>query len=156
MSAAPKTPQEHLALAGSLDAQAAEFRKSAELAEAAARLHRAMAGMEEAALTTSRNADTIETQMHVESAGAGRSKGQMDAATLEHPFGKMLVRRKTTVADVAAFLTDHLKRKVPRSTVQAWYKPVSDPSYRPIRRDAAEALKAEYAVPLSAWPRIRE
>ncbi len=73
-----------------------------------------------------------------------------------HPFGKMLERRTTTVGDVAKFLASKLKRKVPRATVQAWYRDVGDPYYRPIRRDAAEALKAEYAVPLSAWPRIRE
>jgi len=107
-------------------------------------------------LTIEHEAATTGTQMHVESASAGRSMGQLTEASRAHPFGKMLDRRKITVADVADYLGKKLKRKVPRSTVQAWYKPLTDPSYRPIRRDAAEALKAEYAVPLAAWPRIRE
>ena len=110
-------------------------------------------------LTIADESGTFQTQMHVESAGAGRSRGQMSKAAREHPFGKMLERRKITVAVVAEFLTtNHPKpgKKVPRSSVQAWYKPTNDPSYRPIKRWAADALKAEYGVPLNAWPRVVE
>jgi hypothetical protein len=100
-------------------------------------------------LTIDPYAGTVQTPMHVESAGAKRSAGQFAAAQSKHPFVAMLTKRKLSVADVAAHLG------VPRSTVQAWYKDATDPSARAIPEDAARGIRDKYGVPLSAWPRIR-
>lgn len=107
-------------------------------------------------LPSAPKASTNEVQMLAESAGAVRSAAQFDDGVKDHPFVRMLIRRKITVADVARDLTAKLKREVKPRTVQAWYKPIEDETYRPIREDAALALKEEpYFVPFSAWPRIR-
>jgi hypothetical protein len=125
-------------------------RKAVALREHARLLREAKAG-----LTIAADAGTIETQMHVESAGAKRSAGQFTAEQLKHPFVAMLVKKKVSVADVAKFLEAELKREVPRSTVQAWYKAEKDASYRAIPEDAARAIRDKYHVPLSAWARVR-
>lgn len=103
-------------------------------------------------------ANTLQAHnMQSESASAGRSLAQVDEAHLEHPFVKMLARRKLAVPDVVTFLDATLRpRTFPRSTVQSWYKDVKDPGYRAIPEDAALLLKAEFGVPLSAWPRVRK
>lgn len=105
--------------------------------------------LERLALTMSRNPATVETHMHVESAGAKRSAGQFTAEQMKHPFVAMLAKRKLTVADVAAAID------VPRSTIQAWYKPVTDAAHRAIPEDSARAIRDRYGVPLSAWARIK-
>jgi hypothetical protein len=96
-----------------------------------------------------------DTQMHVESAGARRSAGQFTAKQAKHGFVAMVIKKRLSVADVAEFLTVALKRTVPRSSVQAWYKPADDPAFRAPPEDAVTALKEKYAVPYSAWARIK-
>lgn len=149
----PKTPAELRAAAALLREKARALRVEAAGLDVTADEFDAWAAK---GLTMDVQSDTIQTQMHVESAGAGRSRGQLDEASLEHPFVKMLVKRKISVADVAAVLSAKLGRTVPRSSLQATYKKPTDPAYRAIKRDVADLLKAEYGVPLSAWPRISE
>jgi hypothetical protein len=108
-----------------------------------------------ASLTIGRDTGTVETQMHVESAGAKRSAGQFTPEQAKHGFVAMLIRRGLDVATVAARLEELLRRKVPRTTVQAWYKDAGDANFRAPPEDAVKALKAEYGVPLSAWPRVK-
>lgn len=67
----------------------------------------------------------------------------------------MLVKRRLTVGIVSARLSVLLGRAVPRNTIQAWYKKPSDPGYRAIPEEAAEAIRIEYGVPRSAWHRVR-
>jgi hypothetical protein len=93
---------------------------------------------------------TLVTQMQYESAGYGRSAAQFDDSSKSHKFVEMLQRKRISVGDVAKFL------KTPRATVQAWYKDPENAAYRAIPRESAEAIKAEYGVPISAWHRIRE
>lgn len=139
--------------AGVLAAQAGGKLHQAEAFEA---LAGARAAVAESRLTIAHKADTIDSQMEAESAGARRSLAQIDPRHEGHKFVAMLKRRKISVGDVALFLERKLKRTVPRSTVTAWYKDPGDPYYRVIPEDAAMALKDEYAVPISAWPSVRQ
>lgn len=89
------------------------------------------------------------------SSNALRSQAQMADEVKEHRLVAAITKRGLTFADVAEALEARLKgRRFPRSTVQSWVKPEGNTSYRAIPQDAADALKALYAVPLSAWPRI--
>jgi hypothetical protein len=83
-----------------------------------------------------------------------RSRARLDKTSRRHPFVAALYERGETVAEAAAWLSTELGRKIPRNTMQSWYRPANDRDYRAIHRDAAEAIKRRYGVPLSAWARI--
>jgi hypothetical protein len=149
----PSTPEELLAAAARLRIEAAVH-----AAEARTKLAKAEAFEETAGktpLTIAPDSDTVQARMHVESAGAKRAAGQFTEAQLKHAFVAMLVRRGLDVGVVARKLEERLKRRVPRSTVQSWYKDPEDPNFRAPREDAVEVLKSEYGVPRSAWARVK-
>ncbi len=130
-------------------------KSSRELAERYQRQGEAMQSGE-GPLYISHKSDTLDSPMEAESSGATRSHAQIDPRHEGHKFVMMLKRRRISVKDVSDFLEAKLRRKVARSSVTAWYKDPEDRDYRPIPEDAAVALKDEYAVPISAWPRIRQ
>lgn len=138
---------------------AAKLKAAAEADERAASLRREAEALVPGILSRLHIADesiTSELHMPVESVSAGRSHAQFEGENAEHPFVKMLVRRGLAVPDIVAALTKRLKREIPRSTVQSWYRELGHVSYRPIPEDAANALKEDFGVSLSAWPRIRK
>lgn len=105
-------------------------------------------------LTSEHEPNTLDDVQPAISSNALRSLGNLADDVRNHKFIKAITKRGVTLAEVADVLTKRLKRKVPRSTVQSWPKPKTDPSYRAIPQDAADALKELYGVPESAWPRI--
>lgn len=105
-------------------------------------------------LTSSYTPNTIPEVTPAPSSNALRSQKQFSEETLKTKFAQVLTKKGVTFAEVVEALEGKLGRTVPRSTVQSWAKPKGDPSYRAIPQDAADALKALYGVPLSAWPRI--
>lgn len=105
-------------------------------------------------LTSEHERNTVEDVNTALSSNALRSQAQIADDAKKHRFVAILAKKGLTFADAAAALEARLKRKFPRSTVQSWPKPPKDPSYRAIPQDAADALKALYGVPLSAWARI--
>lgn len=113
------------------------------------------AAMQGRGLTSEDGPNTVNTPMQAgPSSNALRSSAQLDANS-GHKFVAMLKKRKITVAIVSAYLTQKLRRPVPRNTVQAWYKKADDPGARRIPQDAAEVIRDAYGLPLSAWPNIR-
>lgn len=106
------------------------------------------------ALTIASDNATVNTMNASATSDSLRSRAKLTKAARRHPFIAALVTRNETVAEAAAWLARRLNRKVPRSTVQAWYAPKSSPSYRAIPRDAAEALSEHMGVPVEAWSRI--
>jgi hypothetical protein len=108
-----------------------------------------------AALTPEHRHNTLDPVNPAISSNALRSQARMADDVKKHRLVAALEKKGLTLADVADALEKRLKpRTFPRSTVQSWVKPKESASYRAIPQDAAEALKAMYGVPLSAWPRI--
>lgn len=119
----------------------------------------AISMIESAGALTSETEPTTVTAMTATvaiDANALRSRARMSAETKDHPFIVAVKKRGHKLGAVAAWLETRLKRRVPRNTLQCWYRPATDRYYRPIPRDAAEAIRARYQVPLSAWPRITD
>lgn len=83
-----------------------------------------------------------------------RSWAKLSDDNRKHPAVKIWAKLNITTAEVAAALTERLGRKVPRSTVQAWYKQPTSDDYRPIPADAADACLALWKIPRTAWNRI--
>lgn len=117
---------------------------------------RALAAEMQSGLRIGHESATIPSEMQTESESAGRSLAQINDEHKAHKFVAMLERRKISVGDVNQTLEKRLKRKVSRSAIQAWYRDPADIYYRPTPEDAALVLRDEYAVPLSAWHRIRK
>lgn len=106
-------------------------------------------------LTSEHRHNTVPDVTPAPSSNALRSQARISDDSKKHRLVAVLAKKGITFAEVADALEQRLKpRKFPRSTVQSWVKPKGDASYRAIPQDAAEALKALYGVPLSAWPRI--
>jgi hypothetical protein len=98
---------------------------------------------------TDNTVDAMETTSNVL-----KSRARLNDASREHPAVRAWAERNMTVGEAAGVLAKRLKRKVPRSTLQAWYKPPTDPGYRRIPDDAARACEEEWGIPRSAWHRI--
>ena len=98
-------------------------------------------------LTSSIDNDTKDTMDATPIAPARRGR---PSTRTKHPFVAALIKKRVTVADVAA--------KVHRShsTVKAWYKDPSDSWFRPIPKACAVTLREWLGVPLSAWARIAD
>lgn len=107
-------------------------------------------------LTIAPDDDTLNTMNASPTSDSLRSRARLSKEAREHAFVVALGKRNETVAEAAEWLTEKLARKVPRSTVQSWYKPANDPGYRPIPADAEKAIRERYKVPRSAWHRVRE
>lgn len=152
----PETADDWAAMAERFDAKV-RFH-SAQLATFAALRDRARAIAESmrsgGRLTIDHISATTEPPMQPESAGAGRSAGRIDPEHADHKFVAMLLRRKITIGDIKAHLEAKLKRDFPSQTIQAWYR--SDDYFRAPPDDAVLVLKEDFAVPVSAWRRIRK
>ncbi len=154
----------HQQLAAQARAEAARFRKAAEKALKEAEWWEKVAAMADAdvgeaieRLTLMTGDDnTVNTVNATATTASLRSKGRLTKSARRHPFVAALAKRNETVLDAKKALDTKLGRDVGRSTVQAWYKPTTNAAYRPIPRDAAEAIAALYGVPLSTWPRITD
>lgn len=147
------TPEALRALADEADAEADALEATAEKCREQARTLRELA--DNMALTSKHTPSTVGDVSTALSSNALRSQAQIAGASKEHRLVVAMAKRGLSFADIAEALEAKLKpRSFPRSTVQSWVKPKSDASYRAIPQDAAEALKALYSVPLSAWPRI--
>lgn len=105
-------------------------------------------------LTSEHGADTVNT-MDAISTDALRSRSALSEDALKHAFVRAFTDKGEKIADIAKWLEEKLKRRVPRSTVQSWYKDPSDPAYRPIPEDAEELIRARYRIPRSSWHRIQ-
>ena len=106
-------------------------------------------------LTSEHRHNTLDDVSTTLSSNALRSQAQIVGDAKKHRLVLAMAKRGLSFADVADALGARLKpRSFPRSTVQSWVKPKGDVAYRAIPQDAAEALKAMYGVPLSAWPRV--
>jgi hypothetical protein len=75
------------------------------------------------------------------------SRSRLEPGNRKHPFVRALVEKRLTVTEFAATLG------YSRSTVQSWYD-ARGGNGRPIPRSAAEAIRKQLRVPLSAWSRI--
>lgn len=140
---------------GGIEAKAVFDREAAAFRDLAARLRALADEMESTRLTSEHIPSTVDDVSTTLSSNALRSQSQIADAAKKHRLVVAMKARSLSFADVAEALEAKLKpRSFPRSTVQSWVKPKSDASYRAIPQDAADALKALYGVPLSAWPRI--
>lgn len=154
----PTTPEELIEAARKLRFEAGVLAAQADGKLNQAVAYERLAGLKSAlskdGLSTKDESNTLGTMNASPSSNALRSSAQLDANE-DHLFVLMLKKKKITVATVADFLTEKLKRPVPRNTVQSWYKKPGDPGYRRIPEDAEEAIRGEYGVPRKAWAHVR-
>lgn len=150
------TPKELRRMADEGDAKAEELEgEAARLRGYSSEFRRMADEMDTAALTSSHRPSTVGDVSTSLSSNALRSQAQISDDAKKHRLVMVMTKRGLSFADIADALEEKLKpRKFPRSTVQSWVKPKSDASYRAIPQDAADALKALYGVPLSAWARV--
>ncbi len=159
-------PDEPPAAEGRVPTTAADFRELQREYSARRRFHemqaetfarleaeasRIAAGMESptGALRISDDHATLATDMEAQTRQQRVSRARLDKSNRRHPFIAALVAKGLTVKVVAGELG------YSRSTVQSWYD-ADKGNGRPIPRAAAEAIRAKYGVPLTAWHRISE
>jgi hypothetical protein len=100
-----------------------------------------------APLTPPEDTATLATMQADATRGQKVSRSRLEPGNRKHPFVAALVAKGLTVTEFASTLG------YSRSTVQSWYDR-GEGNGRPIPRKAAEAIRKQLGVPLSAWSRV--